>query len=175
MHSAKVALTGNETSGEIREKLFTASFRQVTTVFDMLADGTVTPRPQDPQARSYYGKPSDADLIIDWLQPTEDVMRIIRAGAPLPGAITLLPNGKQVRIREAHALESVSSAEPGTISYYQGVPVIHTGDGAVRIISYASYCPPIAERLSATPLHFDITAPPPKHSTLALLATGAEL
>ena len=63
VHSAKVALTGNETSGEIREKLFTASFRQVTTVFDMLADGTVTPQPQDPQARNDVG----AWLFGDWL------------------------------------------------------------------------------------------------------------
>ena len=175
LHSVKISLTGRETSGEIREKLFLASFDQVTTVFDMLARGNITPKPQDLQARRYYGKPRDVDLLIDWHQSTEDVMRIIRAGAPLPGAITLLPNGKQVRIREAHALEAVPSPEPGTVSYHHGVPIIQTGNGAVRIISYSSYCPPTVEHLSLTPLRFNPSVPLPRPMVLTLLTPGAAI
>lgn len=172
VHSQKVLLSGEETSGEIREKLFAASFMQVETVFDLLSQSEVQTVPQDLDARTYFGKPGDADLTIDWNQSTDTVMRFIRAGAPLPGAITLLTNGEQVRIRDAQRFSPSYRASPGTVSYHQGLPVIHTGDGAVRITSYTSYCPAEIQPVSGIPLRFDLTAPPPKHSSLALLASG---
>lgn len=172
VHSVVVPLGGTETAGEIRETLFVASYKQVSTVFDLIAKHALNTQSQCAEERTYYGKPKDSDLTIDWSHATQEVMRTIRAGAPLPGAITSLPNGKQVRIREAQAVQSPLNAIPGTVTYQQGLPVIQTGDGAVRIISYTSYCPPTLERLAATPLHFDLTSPPPKHSGLALLAAG---
>lgn len=172
VHQMRVSLTGEETAGEIREKLFSASFRQVITVFDMIRNGSVDTVPQDISKRTYFGKPGDVDLTIDWFQSTNTVMRYIRAGAPLPGAIALLANGVQVRIREAQRFQPNPHAAPGTVSYDRGLPVIHTGDGAIRIISYASYCPTEPEKLSATPLRFDLLAPSPKHSSLLLLAAS---
>lgn len=141
VHQLKVSLTGEETSGETREKLFEATFRQVTIVFDMLGKGPVETIPQALSERTYFGKPSDADRTIDWFQPTDTVMRWIRASTP-PGAITLLPSGEQVRILEAQRFRLDHRAAPGTVSYDQGLPVIHTGDGAVGIISYAGCGPP---------------------------------
>ena len=144
----------------------------MVTVFDLLAEDRVALCPQDLKGRTYYGKPSDTDITIDWMQSTETVMRLIHAGAPLPGAITLFPNGNQVRILEARPIKPDVGAAPGTVLHNQGLPMVHTGDGAVRIISHASYCPSELKSLSATPLRFNPGAPPPRHGSLALLAKG---
>jgi putative two-component system hydrogenase maturation factor HypX/HoxX len=99
-------------------------------------DPTFHPEPLDPFEPDVIGRsrPSatQADRAFDWGDPTERVLRMIRAADGSPGVRTTLA-GLDVAVFDAHA-GSAPPGEPGTISLRRhGAVLVHTGDGAVWV------------------------------------------
>ncbi|CAM3505879.1 methionyl-tRNA formyltransferase [Nocardiopsis gilva] len=113
-----VRLNGTETSGEIRDRLFTESRSLLHDVVPRLATGELTAVPQDTRQRSYFSNPRPEDTVIDWSWTADRVMRVVRACAPQPGALIAM-NGGEIRIHDARILSEARApapvAAPGTV------------------------------------------------------------
>jgi methionyl-tRNA formyltransferase len=102
-----------------------------------LVSGKLQPVPQDGSRalRAFPRRPSDGR--IDWAQPTEMILRLVRASSrPFPGAFTTLESARQVTIWRASRLvvEGEFAAVPGQVCFHRdGDPVIATGDGLMRL------------------------------------------
>jgi methionyl-tRNA formyltransferase len=57
--------------------------------------------PQPEEGATFAPTPTDADLVIDWRQPAESIVCLVRAAAPYPGAAAMLGE-QEVRIVRAH-------------------------------------------------------------------------
>ena len=101
-----------------------------------VADPTFVPRPLDysrPGVRGRLRSPMrQADRAFSWSDPTEDVLRRIRAADGSPGVRTELA-GLAVSVFDAHRGPATPGA-PGTIALRrQGAVLVRTGDGALWI------------------------------------------
>lgn len=88
--------------------------------------------PQDPDQVSHAPRPGEADLAIDWQQPADAIVRLVRAAAPFPGATCQL-QGQVVEIAGAHvAAEAPPAAlQPGEAWLAAAGVTVRAGDAAV--------------------------------------------
>jgi methionyl-tRNA formyltransferase len=89
------------------------------------------PREQDAAAATYCGKIDRDDARIDWARPSDVIGRQVRAFRGWPQAFTTFA-GRQLKILRATPLV-YDRAEPGTVVLEDGVPVVATGDAALRL------------------------------------------
>jgi methionyl-tRNA formyltransferase len=89
---------------------------------------------QDPALATQAPFIDDEACAIRWSQPTDRVLRHIRALAPSPGAWTEV-DGALVIVTEARAATDFPKAmEPGEGAARDGVAVVRTEDGAVALL-----------------------------------------
>jgi methionyl-tRNA formyltransferase len=88
--------------------------------------------PQDLAARSWFGTPGDQDYHLDWTRPAAELLNLVRAAQPAPGAWTLI-DGQRAIVQDAD-LSGSASARPGEVlkSDRSGV-VVACGAGSIRI------------------------------------------
>lgn len=95
------------------------------------------PQPTDPAfgLRCYPRRPEDSR--IDWLRPTSEILRLIRAsGKPFDGAFTYLEGQRRVTVWRATLVPAREPfvAVPGQIAYAaQTDPVVAGMDGYIRL------------------------------------------
>ena len=78
--------------------------------------------------------PSDDDLAIRWSADAAAVVRLVRAAAPWPGAVTEIGDAT-LSITRAEATSSVPRAlEPGEACAVDGVVVVRARDAGVRLL-----------------------------------------
>lgn len=135
-----IALTGRETTGQIRDLHFAASASLMAELLPRLASDSLAPVPQDLRDRSYFGRPSVADTTIDWRAGTETILRTVRACLPHPGALVRLPSGLCLRVTSVDAYRAERVAvRPGTLRKSGGDWIAATVDGWIRINSVACF------------------------------------
>ncbi|WMX44089.1 methionyl-tRNA formyltransferase [Streptomyces roseicoloratus] len=108
----QVPLTGNETAIELRTAQERANVLMLLELIPQLVDRSYRPIPQDPSRRSYFGRPSDADLRLDFRSPAAVVARHVRAGYRSPGAWTADEAGRRVRILSADPAPADAPGRP---------------------------------------------------------------
>lgn len=84
-----VKLTGNETSLEIREKLFARSLELLDHVLDQIITGNIQTSPQNIAAREYFSRPTERDITITPKTTVAEACAILRACAPNAGRLQL--------------------------------------------------------------------------------------
>ena len=96
---ASTPIDDEETAGELRERLVALG---TDLLVDTLPDiATITPEPQ-------VGEPTSADKLtveefeLDFSRPTEELVRVVRAGNPRPGAWTTV-DGRRLKVWRARA------------------------------------------------------------------------
>jgi methionyl-tRNA formyltransferase len=150
---APIALTGRETTGQIRDLHFAASAALMAELLPRLANESLAPVPQDLRDRTYFGRPSPADTTIDWRAGMEPVLRTVRACLPHPGALARLPNGVYVHVTSADAYRAERvGVRPGTLEKSGGDWIAATVDGWIRINSIACFggeAPPDPDEVAA--------------------------
>ena len=135
-----IALTGRETKGQMRDIHFAASAALVAELLPRLAAGSLAPVPQDLSRRTYFGRPSPADMTIDWSAGIEPILRTVRACLPHPGALVRLPSGMRVRLTSAEAFRAERvTVRPGTLDTSGRDWIAATVDGWIRINSVACF------------------------------------
>lgn len=110
-----VRLSGTETSGQVRDALFSESRKLLHEMIPRLVAGDLRARPQDETKRTYFSKPRPEDLSIDWSWPVERVLRVIRACNPKPGAAVSADGMVRILAARPHPARAGAPAEPGTI------------------------------------------------------------
>lgn len=118
---------------------------------DRLAAGeTLEGAPQDERGATLAPAPTDAQLAIDWRAPAEDVVRLVRAAAPRPGATAQLGDElvEVLRARVCPEAPPRALAPAEAWRAAEGVAV-RAGDGAGVLIE-ATRPAGAAERLLAS-------------------------
>ncbi|MGE0217354.1 methionyl-tRNA formyltransferase [Mycolicibacterium sp.] len=100
---------------------------------DGLEYGTIRPRPQDRDERTFFHKRSDRDSLINWDWPAADIERLVRAlSDPYPNAYTYF-RGERLRVIHAHVSRCRYGGTPGRVFIEEdGGMVIVAGADAYR-------------------------------------------
>jgi len=85
-----VLLENDETGRSLHDKLATLGASALLEALPGIAEGTLTPEPQDDAAATYAGKLTKEAAWIDWTRPAVELNRMIRAFDPWPVAQTRL-------------------------------------------------------------------------------------
>jgi methionyl-tRNA formyltransferase len=90
-------------------------------------------RPQDDTLATYCQRIERKDARIDWSQPAERIWNQVRAYRAWPHAFTSF-QGRELKILKAWPLtDGVSVGDEGMVILRQGIPVVATGDGWLRL------------------------------------------
>jgi methionyl-tRNA formyltransferase len=120
-------------AGSLGGRLASLGGRILVSTLDRLEDGTLSERPQDDQAATYAPKLKSGDRVIAWGRPAEEIVRLVRAMAPEPGATTTF-RGRGLKVLRASPAPagSLGAGEVMLPAEDEGV-VVATGDGGVRL------------------------------------------
>jgi methionyl-tRNA formyltransferase len=132
--SREVPIGPEDTGGSLHVRLAEVGASLVVETLARLADGSLTPRPQDHSRATYAPMIHQEDCRVKWQEDAERVSRRIRALDPWPGAFTLW-EGKRLKLYTCRALPSGAvGALPGTViaSGPDGLDIA-AGAGAVQI------------------------------------------
>jgi len=129
----ELAIGPDETCGELTERLGLLAADAIDEALERIAADRVLWTPQDDAHATLAPKLSRDDAVLDWSQPSEALVRRIRALAPRPGAATTL-EGESLRILAARSTGAIGSSEasvdePGTGRVDDGTLRIATGSG----------------------------------------------
>ena len=130
----RLAIDPRWSSFDLARALDRPSLRVLRSVASRFARGDILEEtPQPPDGATLAPFPGESFLPIRWARPTEEILRHIRALAPVPGASTEV-GGQLVIVLRAERADPPSVLEaPGESTIVSGCPVIRTLDGAVAI------------------------------------------
>jgi methionyl-tRNA formyltransferase len=114
-----------ETARSLYDKQSRNMREMVPEAVSLIADGSKIPRiVQDETQASYCAKRTPEDGLVDWQQPAEKILRLVRAvGDPYPGAFSY-QDGARIRIDSASL-----HADPGRFIGIVGQIQTHTEQG----------------------------------------------
>jgi methionyl-tRNA formyltransferase len=119
----RVPIEPSDDYGSLHDRLAHVGAELLMEAADGLAAGSLARAPQD-ESKATYTKPiATADLRIDTNANARDIVNLVRAASPKPGAWTLV-DGVRVKVLEASGLRSGDA---------DGL-VIHAADGDVQLI-----------------------------------------
>lgn len=125
----------DDTGGSLHDRLADLGGKAIVEALVQLANGELTPEPQNDADANYAHKLSKEEGHIDWSRSAIEIERLIRAFNPWPGTFTDLGE-QRIRLHQATALEQSSHKEPGTVisREREGVEVA-CGNGTLKITS----------------------------------------
>jgi methionyl-tRNA formyltransferase len=135
---AEEPIREGDDAGALGERLAGIGGRLLVETLDRLEAGTLEPRPQDPALASHAPRLGPGDRRIDWTRPGEEVVRVVRAFAPEPGAVTRF-RGRVLKVLAAEpAAADRTGNGPGTIlgADERGL-LVAAGVGSVRLLEVA--------------------------------------
>ena len=122
---------GNETAGELFERLAPLGARLLSTTLAAIADGTVTRRPQNDAEATMAPMLEKAMGRLDLTRPARELHNQVRGMNPWPGAFCTA-GGKTLKIHETRV--AAGSGAPGTLLCADPVTVA-CGEGALQLVT----------------------------------------
>ena len=98
---ARTPIAPDENAGQLHDRLAELSAPVLVDTLAKLADGQITPHPQNHAEATLAPKFSKAHGVVDWERDAEYLARFVRAVTPWPGAATELitaASGKPIRV-----------------------------------------------------------------------------
>lgn len=139
----ELTIEPNENAVQLTERLSQQAGPLLAKTLMGLADGSVTPTPQDDALAVHAGKLSKDDAVIDWQQPAQTVHNRIRGQQPSPGAVTFLGDKRlkliasRVATNEEIVNNPVKSQPAGTIETgntpMKGI-LVHCGEQTALVL-----------------------------------------
>lgn len=153
-----VRLTGTETALEVRESHTIANVALLRQLLPRLIARDYTSAPQETGDRSYFSKPGDRDYWLDLAQPSEAVLRTVRAGYRRPGAYVFTDRGDQLTVLTAEDVggKFPPPESPGALRSESGALYAASADGWLRLWSVAVNGEEQPARVPAGTSHFGI-------------------
>lgn len=124
------SIGADETYGELQTRLAELGALALVDAVERLRLGTLDPRPQDEAAVTLAPLLRKADGRLDWVQPAEQLARVVRAFNPWPSAHTLAA-GRLLKIHRAHALPDAIGGPPGRVAGLDDGLRVATGLGTL--------------------------------------------
>lgn len=114
--SEKVAIAGDDTAGELHDKLMNVGAGLLVKTVKAIAEGNYTEQPQPQQHEGIQLKHAPKifkeHCLIDWNQSASSIYNLIRGLSPYPTAFTKL-NDKTLKIFKAELEEQETGLAPG--------------------------------------------------------------
>lgn len=89
--------------------------------------------PQDEALATEAPPPSDDDLALDLAKPCEDLLRLIRAAAPWPGAFVTVGSETVVVTAAVRDPDAPRALKTGDATLFRGAFYLGAGDGVLRV------------------------------------------
>lgn len=142
---AEIDILPDETTGALFKRIAELGARTISPVLDKWVNGEIISMPQDDSLASHTSKITKEMGLIDWYQPADKIVNLIRGLNPAPGCYTYL-QGKRLKVWRAQKVivESVNAneaivsinnnqftvdvAKPGTIVHTTKGLVVSTGE-----------------------------------------------
>lgn len=125
----RIPIEPDEDAGHLSLRLSQLTAEAIALGLERIESDTVTWTEQDHAAATLAPKIETEHARLDWTRPAEELVRVVRAMAPSPGAFAELGR-ERLRILAAGALETATSLSPGTVDYdASGALRIATGRG----------------------------------------------
>ena len=132
--TATEAILPDDTAATLQDRLANLGADLLIDTLDRLADGRLTPTPQDHSQATVAPMLKKTDGRIDWTQSAAAIANRIRGMTPWPGAFTYL-DGKLLKIYRAAPALSDAAAAPGTVvAGFEDELRVTTGDGALAVL-----------------------------------------
>ncbi len=125
----EVEIRPDDTAGTLGERLADLGAGMLVETMQAYANGEVQPREQDHERATYAPKIATEEARIDWTQPADRIVDLVRGLNPVPGAWTEW-NGRRLKVLGARSSEDV--LEPGTLKEAGGL-LAGTGTHAVDL------------------------------------------
>lgn len=103
-----------ETAGELEIRLADAGAELLLETLRLMELGKIEPVRQDASQASYAKSIKREEGRIDWRKSGRDIVNLIRAFSPKPGAFAVF-RGREVKVWRAAVLDESSSGEPGEV------------------------------------------------------------
>ena len=112
----RVAIGGDETAGDLRDRMAGIGAELMVQALRRLEQGTLSCAPQPEAGVSYATKIDKGETRIDWRRPAMDLHNQIRGLSPSPGAWCELPRGDSAeRVRVLRAKLARGAGAPGIL------------------------------------------------------------
>ena len=120
----RLPIRDDDTGGTLHDRIAEITPGALAEAVGALAAGAAPRTPQDNALATYAKKLTRDDGLIDWRRPCGEISRLVRAMNPWPGAFTLLPGARKLKIH---------SATPD--AFHQGLPghVLHADNRGVLV------------------------------------------
>jgi methionyl-tRNA formyltransferase len=133
-----LAIGPEETAGELAERVAELAARVVRLHLASVVRGELVSEPQDESLASHAPLIETEHRLVDFNEPAENIVNLVRGMAPAPGAFTTL-GGKRLKLVRVRRVPMESTATvlehaPGTVLVRNGSPEVVTGRGTVEIV-----------------------------------------
>jgi len=118
----------DDTYGSLMAKLSTLGEEVIVDILNSVKSDNCVRMKQDESIKTYAAKINKREMIINWHESTENIINLIRALSPRPGARTVF-RGKELKIFQA--LSAEGKLQPGFIHIENKKVHVGTGDGSV--------------------------------------------
>lgn len=136
LHIAETAIGGEETAGELHDRLAALGAGALVEHLDDIVEGRLEAVAQDDALATYAPKIDKQDAEIDWTLSAADIARRVRAYNPFPGAYTFCGQraGHPDRLKVWRATPTGGSGEPGEVLRFdRDAIVVACGEGALQL------------------------------------------
>ncbi len=118
-----------ENAGSLHDRLSTLGAKLLAETIPLLKKSQIQPLPQDESLATYAKPISKEELLINWNQPADKIIRTVRAFDPIPGAYTFW-RGKRLKCFDAcYSGWTMPDGKPGKIlGLESGKVLIKTAD-----------------------------------------------
>lgn len=132
-----VPIAADDTAGSLSAKLADVGGRLLIETLRCLAEGRLTPRPQDHAQATMAPLLKKEDGLIDWTLPAGVIANRIRGLSPWPGAYTYLGEERWIVWNASADDPTAPAVPPGTVveAAKEGLSVA-TGSGLLRITEF---------------------------------------
>jgi methionyl-tRNA formyltransferase len=127
-----VAIPDGMTAGELHDALMPLGAELAVETCSMLASGKITPMPQNDAAATKAPKIFRETSRIDWSKPAKPLRNFIHGMSPHPGAWTLMPDGKTLKIMRC-IWQETSALQAGEFSIHGAEWRVGCGVGEIHI------------------------------------------
>ncbi len=134
IHQLSTPIAPDETGGELTQRLAELGALALVEALALIETGSAQPTPQDDSQATYAPKLTSEMARISWIQPAQQIARLVRALDPRVGARTALGDLEIKLFGPRLADEWEDNEIPGEILATDPAFVVATGSGALQFL-----------------------------------------